>query len=239
MKVIFFIFLNFLMCVVAAQTSECKDYLYSYLQNIQRFNTPSNENVYFLDYSFKNEFRQTSGLPKIQESHVKMYMSHSTAIIESPQFLMYKDAQGIYCVMHDSRTIVFDNSLSGFDMFDNQRFDYVVATQKMLIDSARVILCTKSMIDGVEHYRIISKIQGLPESPNIKEVVFLYNVSTSLLRSIHIYYTDNYPIIKQVITYNTVSFNEKKTLLPAAQYIFAKNGTLLPQYRGYNVIVNE
>ncbi len=239
MKFILVIIFCFSSIFLNAQSSNCKDYLYSYLQNIQKFNNPSKGNVYFLDYSVKNQFRQTSGLPKNEESRVKMYVSHSTAIIESPQFLMYKDLQEIYCVLHKSRTIVYDNSLTGVDMYDSQRFENVVAMQKMLIDSAQIIACSKRMVDGVEYYRIISEIHGIPESPHIKEVVFLYNAATSMLRSIHIYYADNYPVIQQEITYNTINFNANITLLPAAQYIYDKKGDILPQYMGYKVIENE
>jgi hypothetical protein len=236
-KIIYIILFSLISGYTYAQKSSCQSLLYEVIkkQNVK----PNKNSISFIDFTITTVVKNPNTTKEESTTeNFKIYVSDKQTHLTSPSVSYFADDKSAFIVDHINKYITW---IDVKDNGSNQDLDYglILQTQKAIIDSSRIILCSSvEWDDGTDKIIIVKPHRSIIENQQIKGILYCIDEDNLSFVRIKIFYPENMLNISYTeYEYNDLQYDYGLYTMKSNinSYIFSKKDKLLPKFTNYKI----
>lgn len=212
---------------------ECKNVLYTYFAFLKEKNKNRTGKTYYSEYTTWNKFNKNEEFPDVKTT-TKVFSSFGKMMLENDNIKIYADTTIVFVVLPQLKQIYLDYPDPRM-FIKNETYNDLIKVEEVLLKSTNEIVCSDS--NGMTEFTIIPS-NSFKGKTHLKKQHIIYNNKENRIFKIDNSYTELHKLKRQIVQYDVLEFNSKRSMKSPKYYVFNGN-TLKPKFSKFEIIDNR
>jgi hypothetical protein len=223
--------------MLAQNNDNCLEFLTNYNNHLSDIQKISGDSVLVLSYSVVNMLNDYS-IPT--SDSICMIISDKMIQYNSGYFDLFQDTKNSFVILKSPRKILINNSSMREGKYRD--LSHITMFRDSVLDRCTVEKCTDIVSpENIKQRNIqLAFDDKLRDAMNISRQKLYFNLDSGLLEKLITIYSPGSEYKRTTIKIHELVIKNKKRLnTTATERVFARNGKLLSQYKGFKIIDNR